>query len=326
MHYDLSPAELRDYRSSQTEPADFDDFWSRTLDESRAFDTEVIVTPIDSPLATINAYDVTFPGYGGAPIRGWLRLPRGASEPLPTVVEYVGYGGGRGLVEDWLFWASCGFAHFHMDTRGQGSTWSAGDTPDPGASGPHYPGMMTVGIEDPNDYYYRRVITDAVRALDATDQLPFVDPGALIALGTSQGGGIALAVAGLSSRIAALVSYVPFLCDFPRAITVTDSDPYKEISRYLAIHRAKEARALETLSYFDGVNFAKRASAPAEFTTSQMDDICPPSTVFGAFNEYAGEKSMTLWNHNGHEGGARDDDVRVARLLQSRFLPAPSSI
>ena len=41
-------------------------------------------------------------GYGGQQVRGWLLLPRPRSGRLPCVVEYIGYGGGRGLPLDWL--------------------------------------------------------------------------------------------------------------------------------------------------------------------------------------------------------------------------------
>jgi len=59
----------------------------------------------------------------------------------------------------------------------------------------------------------------------------------------------------------------------------------------------------ETLSYFDGVNFAPRATAPALFSTALMDIICPPSTVYAAYNHYAAEKDIRTWPYNGHEGG-----------------------
>ena len=90
------------------------------------------------------------------------------------VVEYIGYGGGRGLPIDWLLCASAGYAHFVMDTRGQGSAWSKGDTPDLESDGgnPHFPGFMTRGVLDPKTYYYRRVFTDAVRAVEAAMGAP----------------------------------------------------------------------------------------------------------------------------------------------------------
>ncbi|MFF7209069.1 acetylxylan esterase [Streptomyces sp. NPDC008238] len=318
---DLPEAELRDYRSAQTAPADFDDFWRTTLAESRAAGTAAVtVTTAPGPrLRTVAVFDVTFPGFGGEPVRAWLRLPHGAEGPLPAVVQYVGYGGGRGHALEGLLWASAGFAHLHMDTRGQGSGWSRGDTPDSGTTGPQAPGMMTRGIDDPRTYYYRRLFTDAVRAVDAVRTLPSVDPGRIAVLGASQGGGTALAVAALDPGVHALVAHVPFLCDFPRATVVTDADPYREIGRYLAVHRGGAERAMRTLSYFDGVNFAARARVPARFSAALMDEITPPSTVFAAYNAYAGPKEMAVWPWNGHEGGAIDDDAEALAFLRAQL-------
>lgn len=77
----------------------------------------------------LNVFDVTFHGYAGQSIKGWLLLPARRGEPLPCVIEYVGYGGGRGFPVNWLIWSSAGFAHLIMDVRGQGSSWLQGDTP-----------------------------------------------------------------------------------------------------------------------------------------------------------------------------------------------------
>jgi cephalosporin-C deacetylase len=92
-------------------------------------------------LVAQETFDVTFNGFGGQPVKGWLILPSQRTGKLPCVVEYIGYGGGRNFAIDWLLWASAGYAHFVMDTRGQGSTWSAGDTPDLYADGgnAHFP-------------------------------------------------------------------------------------------------------------------------------------------------------------------------------------------
>ena len=128
-------------------------------------------------------------GYGGARIKGWLILPATRQGPLPCVLEYIGYGGGRGLLVERLLWASAGFAHFVMDNRGQGSDGPPGATADESADAvsPHYPGFMTMGIHDPAAYYYRRLFSDAVRALDAVRTLPQVDPTRVTAYGRSQG-------------------------------------------------------------------------------------------------------------------------------------------
>jgi cephalosporin-C deacetylase len=320
MFVDLPESQLRSYVSDQNEPDDFDDFWTRTLAEARAFPLGVVLTPVDTGLTSIQTYDVTFNGFGGQPIKAWLRVPAAASGPLPTIVQYQGYGGGRGHELENLLWASAGFAHLHMDTRGQGSAWSLGATADPDGSGPAYPGVMTRGIESPDTYYYRRLFTDAVRAVDAARSLEQVDASRLVIAGGSQGGGITLAVAGLVPDLAAAFPRVPFLCDFRRATVITDTFPYKEIGRYLAVHRDRVEQVHGVLEYFDGVNFAKRATAPAWFTTALMDEVCPPSTVFGAFNAYAGaSKQIDIWPYNGHEGGQVEDEQQMLRVLRELF-------
>lgn len=303
--FDLSLDQLRTYQPPRDEPADFDDFWRQTLAEARQAPLNATFTPHNIGLATVETFDVTFSGFGGQPIKGWLLLPRQRAAALPCVVEYIGYGGGRGFPTDWLLWSSAGYAHLVMDTRGQGSAWLKGDTPDPEPAGanPHHPGFMTRGVLSPHTYYYRRVFTDAVRAVEAARSHHAVDATRIAVVGGSQGGGIALAVSGLLPDIQAAMPDVPFLCHYRRATEITDGYPYQEIARYLMAQRDKEQAVFGTLAYFDGVNFAARARAATLFSVGLMDEICPPSTVFAAYNHYAGPKDIRIWRYNHHEGG-----------------------
>lgn len=323
MVIDLPESGLIDYRSEQRCPADFDRFWAETIGDARAVPTDVTATLVRTGLTTIESYDVRFNGFGGERIAAWLRVPAGADRPLPVIVEFDGYGKGRGEAIQNLLWASAGFAHLELDTRGQAWSGWRSDTPDPHGSEAHGPGLLTKGIAAPESYYYRRVYTDAVRAIDAARDLPQIDGGRIGLLGTSQGGGIALAAAGLADGISAVVVRVPFLCDFPRATLIAQEYPFREIADYLAVYRDNEAEVLHTLSYFDGVNFAARASAPARFSVGLMDRICPPSTVFAARNAYAGKSQIKVWRYSGHEGGGVDDDLAALaafrELLQADF-------
>ena len=326
MYSDLPADQLAAYTSSQIRPSDFESFWDETLAEAQSHPLNLTVTAEPTVLATVDVYDVQFNGWNGEPVRAWLRLPHGTSNPLPCVVEFVGYGGGRGEPQDNLLLASSGFAHLQMDTRGQGAGWSRGATADgAGSGGPQVPGLMTRGILDPHTYYYRRLFTDAVRAVQAARELAWVDADRVALTGISQGGGVALATAALCPDVRAVVARVPFLCDFPRALQITDAYPYREIGAFLSIHRTEADRAQQTLQYFDGVNFAAQATVPAMFTVGLMDATTPPSTVYAAYNAYAGPKRITPWPFNGHEGGGPEDDIAAIRFLREMLSVDPSA-
>lgn len=317
MIIDLPLDQLQTYLPARLEPPDFDSFWEGTLSQARGYPLDPLFEPLDNGLKYIETYDLTFRGYGGQPIKGWFLLPRQRPASVPCVVEYIGYGGGRGHPLDWLVWPNVGYATLVMDLRGQGSNWRTGDTSDldEQAGTPQVPGFMTRGILDPASYYYRRLFTDAVRAVETARAHPAVDAGRVALSGASQGGGITLAVAGLIPDLAAVLPDVPFLCHFRRATELVDTYPYQEISNYCQRHRDQVERVFQTLSYFDGMNFAARAKSPALFSVGLMDEICPPSTVFGAYNHYAGKKQIKVWSYNHHEGGETFQTLEKIRFL-----------
>jgi cephalosporin-C deacetylase len=319
MYFDLPLEQLRTYKPDRQEPPEFDSFWKETLAQAHKWPLEARFEPVDYGLKTVETFDITFHGYGGQPVKGWFLLPYRRSGPVACVVEYIGYGGGRGFPLDWLLWSSAGYAHLVMDTRGQGSSWQPGDTPDlpMDGSSPHFPGFMTLGVLDPKTYYYRRLFTDAVRAVEAARSNPAVDARCVAVTGGSQGGGISLAVSGLQPDVSAVMPDVPFLCHYRRATEITDVAPYSEIAHYCKIHRDQVETVFNTLSYFDGLNFAVRAKAPALFSTGLMDQTCPPSTVFAAYNHYTGPKEIKVWSYNDHEGGATFQDIEKVNFLKN---------
>lgn len=317
---DMPLAELRAYSPELAEPADLDDFWAGTLRESRDAAGTITLVPHDGPLREVIVEDLTFPGFAGDPIRAWVTRPR-TKEPRPAVIEYLGYGGGRGIPGERLAWAAAGYVHIIMDTRGQGSGWgSGGVTADPHGAGPATPGFMTRGILDPADYYYRRVFTDAVRLVDAALALPFVDAERIAVTGVSQGGGTAIAAAALHEGVCAVMPDVPFLCDFPRSVSTTPLAPFTEIVQYLSVHRGAEEQVHRTLAYVDGAILARRITAPALYSVALMDDIVLPSSVFAAFNATGSvDKHIEVYGYNGHEGGGFHQWMRQAAWLAERF-------
>ncbi len=318
---DLPLELLREYRPALTAPDDLDAFWDETLAEARAAARPLRLADVASPVRALRVQDLTFTGFGGDEIRGWVVRPHG-DDDLPAVVEFIGYGGGRGLPGEKTAWAtSAGYVHVIMDTRGQGSTWSVGDTPDPHGSAAAFPGVMTRGILDPRDYYYRRLYTDAVRLVDEVSRLDGVDASRIAVTGGSQGGGLAIAAAALAGdAVAALLPDVPFLADFPNAIVRTPLAPFTEITRFLSTHRDAEDAVLRTLSYVDGAVLARRITAPALFSVGLMDDVVLPSGVFASFHALASaDAEIEVYRYNGHEGGGYRHFMKQVAWLDARF-------
>jgi cephalosporin-C deacetylase len=325
--FDMPIERLRDYRPDVRTPADFEEFWRATLATELARPLDAQVERIETPLRTLDVYDVSWTGYGGQRIKGWLRVPVGLTEPIPAVVQYRGYSGGRGYPHTEALYASAGYAHFVIDARGQGwKTPSMTDpTPDtdPAAGEVHWPGLMTSGIMSRESYYYRRLHVDALRLLEVAVADERVDPARVAICGGSQGGGMTIAVAGLAGMagipVAAAMPDVAFLCHFERAVGLTDAYPYKEIADLLGSWPERAPQVFDTLSYVDGVTFARYATCPALFSVALMDQVCPPSTVFAAYNAWGSEaKEIAVYPWNGHEGGTDHHAWRRLEWLQEQ--------
>ncbi|HXS64269.1 MAG TPA: acetylxylan esterase [Streptosporangiaceae bacterium] len=321
MLVDLPLAELREYRPEVAEPGDFADFWSRQLAAARAHQGEPSFTKVDAKIQHAEVFDVTFPGYGGDPIKGWLLLPHRSAPHAAVIVEFIGYGGGRGLPFDWLNWSCAGHPHLVMDTRGQGGSWRSGDTADRGDGGaPSTPGFMTRGIASPHGHYYTRLFIDAARAVDAVRAHPGTAGRPVVTAGMSQGGGLTVAAAHLAGEIAAVMPDVPFLSNFRRAVEVTDSLPYYELADYCRLRPDKVEAVFATLSYLDIVNHGRRVTAPALFSVGLTDTITPPSTVFAAYNYYAGQKDIAVFQFSGHDGGGTPHFLTQLAFLANHGL------
>ncbi|MFI0481135.1 acetylxylan esterase [Actinomadura sp. 9N215] len=301
----MTDRELRSHRAETDPPEDLADFWGKTLAEAAQFPLAVTAEPVaETPLRTVSVYDVTFAGFGGQPISAWYLVPRQVEPGTATIIEFIGYGGGRGLPHELLFWSAAGHPHLIMDSRGQGSSWRVGHTPDTGTAGaPRVPGFLTDGLTSREDYYYRRLYVDAVRAVDAAAQLPHSDPARLVTTGTSQGGALSLVTAALHGGVAAAMPNVPFLCDIRASARLAVTGPYPELVKWCRTHRERAESAFEVLSYFDVVDLVRSASCPVHFGVALLDETCPPQGVYGCFNAYPGPKEITVYPWNGHESG-----------------------
>lgn len=326
--FDMTQPELERYRPEVVEPADFVEFWRKQLVDAGGHVLGATFTPVESRLRHVDVYDVSFSGYGGDTVKGWLQVPHRFAQYPALVVEFIGYGGGRGLPLEWLHFTAAGHAHFVMDSRGQGANWRTSDTPD--ASDPGLPGaggFLTKGVLDPARMYYTRLFVDAARAVAAARAHRLVGTLPLVTTGASQGGALTLAAAHLCALagdpVVAAMPDVPFLSNFERATRVTASSPYDEIIRFCKAYPHETERVFHNLSYLDMVHHCRRIEVPALFSVGLVDDITPASTVYAAYNHYAGRKQISVYPFNGHEGGGAHHTAVKLDYLATLLSPRP---
>jgi cephalosporin-C deacetylase len=305
--FDLPRAALETYRATSVEPSDLDAFWDLALAQARAAAAPARRVPYRTDVygGRLLVEDITFSGGEGHPIRAWFIAPRDAApESLACRVTFVGYGGGRGLPLDHTAYAAAGHAVLVMDSRAQGGEWAMGATGDPagGSSSSEHPGVMTRGIADPRTYYYRRLYVDAVRAVETAAEHPLVDPARIGVAGHSQGGGLAIAAAALRPELVRLChAGMPFLCGIRRSLEVAGEPPYTELVEYLRLQPQLSETALATLDYIDCAHLAPRVRARSLWCVGLMDQICPPSGIFAAFNALSAEKALEVFPWSEHE-------------------------
>jgi cephalosporin-C deacetylase len=292
---DMSLVDLQAYRPALTRQADFDEYWERTLAEAAGVPLNAAIESVDYPVVGPTFQRIFYTGWRGARICGWYITPAGEG-PFPTMIVYHGYAGNKGAIYGLLPWVAAGYAVVAVDTRGQ-----CGDSDNPGSySGGYWRGYMTQGILDPEEYYYRGAFVDCVRAIDFVVSRPELDAARIALTGISQGGGLTLAAAALDSRPRAAMPRVPYLCHYQRALEVSDKQPYWEIAEYCNLHPNREEKVFRTLSYCDNLNLASRITCPTLVTVGLQDLICPPSTVFGVYNQMGCTKDILVYPYMGH--------------------------
>lgn len=255
-----------------TRPADFANFWTRSRAELAVIPDDAEWTPLEGIVTRrgIVGARVRFRSAGGVRISGILCRPDAPPGPVPGVVVLPGY---KGVDEVPERLAAQGLAALTIDVRGVGPSASDYRV---GAEG-----LLLHHLDAPERYGYRGALLDCLRALDVLSALSDVDGGRLGVVGVSQGGGLALMVGALDTRVRAVVADVPFLCDITRsaAIVAPDAAPLAVLGRWLTDRPARARRAAETLRYVDAANFVADLRCPTLLAYAPDDYFCPVAGV-----------------------------------------------
>lgn len=283
----------QDIQPTVQDPADFDEFWNR----AKAQLAEVSVAPIvtllpDQCTATVDVYQVSLQLPYNARVYGILTKPK-AEGKYPVMLQVPG-AGIRPYYGD-LNTAEQGFIVLQMGIHGIPVNLPTHVYAD--LSRGALSNYMRIKIEDKENYYFKRVYLGCIRGIDYLTSLPEFDGENVIVRGGSQGGALSIVTAGLDDRITALAANYPALADMA-------GHHYDRAGGWPHMFRDENDNAspamLETLAYYDVVNFARRVKAPGIYVFGYNDMTCPPTSVCAALNMIPAPKEIVVAEELGH--------------------------
>jgi len=301
---DMPLEELRTYKGLNPRPKDMDAYWDAALEEMRATEpnVELVASAFQAtPLA--ECFDMYFTGVRGARIHAKYLRPAKAKKRHAAVLQFHGYSGNSGDWCDKLNYVGMGYSVAAMDCRGQGG--SSEDVG--GVKGTTYKGHIVRGLDDsPENLLFRDIFLDTAQLARAVMDMEEVDEKRVGAMGGSQGGALTLACAALEPRIKRAAPVFPFLCDYKRVWEMDlAKGPYEELATFFRQFDPRHEREEEVwrrLGYIDVQHLAGRIKGEVLMGVGLMDEICPPSTQFAAYNKIKSRKEMVIYPDYGHEG------------------------
>ena len=294
-----SPEQITPYTQM---PQDFKEYWKEVLKEQQKcpmipdiqYIEEYSSSKVDCYLVKLQCYK---PGYF---IYGYLTKPKKEGK-YPIVISPPGAGIKPMNPLKTIFYAENGCIRFDMEIHGINPSLDAAIYKDISQSfGNHHPnGYLANGVNNKDTYYMKKVYAGCVRAVDFLTTIPEWDEKNIIAQGGSQGGALALVVAGLDSRITACVANHPALSDMAAYAEKGRTGGYPHFSKkYKGVELTPSV--IQTLSYYDVVNFARCITIPVFMTWGYNDNVCPPTTSYAVYNVLTAPKKALITPVNEH--------------------------
>ena len=284
---DMPLAQLRAFQGLNPCPKDIDEYWDRAIAEMEALGTDCTLVPASFQAPGAKCYDLYFTGVGGARVHAKLVKPTNYEGKRPAVLEFHGYS----------------------------------EDPIP-VKGTTQNGHIIRGLSDPDPekLYFRSVFLDTAQLARIVMAMDDVDETRVGAKGGSQGGALTLACAALTPTLNRAAPSCPFLCDYRRVWEMDlAANAYAELKtyfRYFDPRHEREDEIFTKLGYIDNKNLAHRIRARVLMFTGLMDNICPPSTQFAAYNKITAPKDVKIYPDFAHEGYPDSDEMTMQFMLE----------
>lgn len=286
------------------DPKDFDSFWSEAITNARKtpLDSKMVLMP-EKCTSTQNVYHVSFQNERpGSRMYGILIVPKKEGK-YPAILQVPGagirpynganYGDNIITLEIGIHGIPVNMPQEVYNNLASGALNG-------------YPG---INKNDRDTHYYKRVYLGCVKAVDFIYSLPEFDGSTVGVTGGSQGGALSIVTAGLDPRIKFLAAFYPALCDYAGYL-------HKRAGGWPHYYRDAQPgpNEVETLAYFDVVNFARRVNAPGWYSWGYNDVTCPPTSMYSAYNVIPGAKELHLYLETGHWTYPEQDAARFEWL------------
>ena len=294
----FSPDKIKPYTKM---PDGFMDFWKNNIKEASEFPLkytkekaeEYCTEKIDCYLIKLQLNN------RGQAVYGYLFYPKNA-KPGSCPVVLSPPGAGIKTIKEPLrhkYYAEEGFIRLEFEIHGLNPTMSEEQFKEiSNAFNGKENGYLTNGLDNKDNYYMKRVYLSCLRCIDLLTSLPEWDGKNVIVQGGSQGGALAMITAGLDKRVTACVVNHPALSDMA-GYMAGRAGGYPHFFRTKGMDTKEK---LETMSYYDVVNFARLIKADTFMTWGFNDNTCPPTTSYAVYNTLECNKEALITPINEH--------------------------
>ena len=296
----FSPERLQPYTKN---PADFDAFWSTNLEEARR---QVVTDKLLVESEKVDKYSTDeFDCYllklhtdRRHSIYGYLTMPKHSNGRHPVVL--CPPGAGIKTIKEPMrntYYAQNGFIRLEMEIHGLNPEMTDEQFKEISSAFSGENGYLENGLDNRDNYYMKHVYVACVRALDYLCSLPQWDGRNVFVQGGSQGGALSLITAALDPRVTACVANHPALSDMAGYAEVGRAGGYPHFVRE---NQMLTTEKINTLQYYDVVNFARRIQCPVYLTWGFNDNTCPPTTSYIVWNLISAPKESLITPINEH--------------------------
>lgn len=276
-------------------PEAFSSFWSNAKAQLSKVPLDARTTLLpDRCTEKVNVYHVNLQNIDNSRLYGILCVPK-ADGKYPAILQVPG-AGVRPYNGD-VATAEKGFITLQIGIHGIPVTM------DPALYTSLAQGALSnywnYNMDNRDRFYYKRVYLGCLRANDFLVSLPQYDGSQLGVTGGSQGGALSIVTAALDPRVKYLAAYYPALCDLTGYLKGRAGGwPHYLDSTNGQVNNRKEK--IETLGYYDVVNFARQLKVPGIYSWGFNDEVCPPTSIYAAYNEIKAPKQLYLALETGH--------------------------